>query len=165
MIIRVRTSRDVAACVAVAKEVHDADGYPRFLPGDFESFLVRPDTINAWVAEEDGIVVGQVSLHRSTMREAMACASSYAGVGPENLAVVARLMVAPASRGHRIGESLLETSAEHARGLGYTPMLDVVTSSHHAIELYERCGWTRAGEVRSTLSSGATLDEFVYLCP
>ena len=163
--IRVRTSRDVPACVAVAKEVHDTDGYPRFLPGDFESFLVAPDTMNAWVAVDERSVVGQVSLHRSTTREAMECASAFAGVGPESLAVVARLMVAPASRGLRIGQSLLTTSAEHARELGFTPMLDVVTSSHHAIELYERCGWSRAGEVCSTLSNGATLDEFVYLCP
>jgi len=161
--IRIRTSRDVPACVAIAIKVHDTDGYPHFLPGDFESFLVRPDAMNAWVAEDDGKVVGQVSLHRSTMREAMECASAFAGVGPESLAVVARLMVAPESRGLRIGQSLLTTCTEHARELGLTPMLDVVTSSHHAIELYERCGWTRAGEVRSTLSNGATLDEFVYL--
>ena len=165
MIIRTRDSKDIADCERVARAVHDLDGYPRFLPGDFEFFLVQPDAINAWVAEEQREVVGHVSLHRSTLREAMTCASTFAGVKSDSLAVVARLMVAPGFRGLGIGESLLETCALYARHLGLTPMLDVVTNLNHAIALYERCGWVRVGEVQSVLSTGAILDEFVYLCP
>jgi len=152
-------------CVCLARAVHKVDGYPTFLPDDFETFLVQPNAINAWVAEEDHEVVGHVSLHRSTMRETMTCASTFLGVELDSLAVVARLMVAPGFRGLGIGVALLETSASHARNLGLTPMLDVVKNSRRAIELYERCGWVRIGEVQSRLSTGATLDEFVYVDP
>jgi GNAT superfamily N-acetyltransferase len=165
MDIRVRTPEDVAACVTLATKVREVDNYPKYLPADFESFLVRPDAINAWIAEEDGVVVGHVSLHESTTPEAMECASNFAGVNVECLAAVSRLLVTPESRGLGIGRSLLETSTQHAKQLGLTPMLDVVTGSAHAIELYERCGWIRAGEVRSVFRNGAMLDEFVYLCP
>jgi GNAT superfamily N-acetyltransferase len=165
MKIRVRTEEDLDACVTLATWVREVDNYPKYLTTDFKSFLVRPDAINAWIAEEDGAVVGHVSLHENSSREAMECASNFTGVSVEYLATVARLLVSPECRGHGIGRSLLETSAQHARQLGFTPMLDVVTSSVHAIELYERCGWIRAGEVRSVFRNGVTLDEFVYLCP
>ncbi|NNN00366.1 MAG: GNAT family N-acetyltransferase [Acidimicrobiaceae bacterium] len=163
--IRQRTPDDIGDCARIALATHYSDGYPKFLPEDFESFLVHPDAITAWVAEEGHEVAGHVSLHRSTMPEAMRCASRFADVAEDSLAVIARLMVAPGFRGLGIGESLLLTSATYARQLGLTPMLDVVTSLNHAIELYERCGWIRIGEIESILSTGAILDEFVYLLP
>ena len=44
-------------------------------------------------------------------------------------------------------------------------MLDVATCFSQAIRLYETCGWKGIGEVRTQISDGSTLDEYVYLGP
>ena len=64
-----------------------------------------------------------------------------------------------------MGERLLETASREAVARGLWPVLDVATQLRGAIRLYERCGWSRAGEVTVDLRRGFTLDEFVYLGP
>ena len=94
--------------------------------------------------------------------ELAACSLS---VPPEALGVVARLLGAPEFRRRGVGQLLLETAAGEAVVVGRHPMLDVATHLRPAIELYERCGWRRAGQVSTRFADGAVLDEYVYLAP
>lgn len=171
MVIRNRTDDDVPACVDILRTVHELDGYPVHLPENPESFLVVPDTLGAWVAEDPGDgIVGHVLLRPSAWSAAiMEKASAASGLDVEHLAVVARLLVAPWARRRGVGRALLDAAASGALELGRQPVLDVVQGPGRghaaAIELYERAGWRRAGTVTGTFSNGATVDEAVYIGP
>jgi GNAT superfamily N-acetyltransferase len=150
----------------MAEEVRDHDGYPVHLPaGDYLGFLVSDEALGTWVSEEDGVIIGHVALHRRSSAPVLDLASRALGLPADRLGVVARLMVDPGHRGRGIGRALLETATDASWERGLWPVLDVVADSAGAIALYERCGWTRAGEVTVTFRSGPTLEEAVFLGP
>jgi len=164
--VRSRTDADIAACSELAHDVHVHDGYPPYVPGgDLRVFLVTPQPLHAWVAEEETHVVGHVVLHPHSSAEVMAVAGGALGVAPARLGVVARLLVHPAARGRGRGRTLLATAAAEATARGLWPILDVATRFTGAVGLYESCGWVRAGRVRTRLPDGTDLDEFVYVAP
>jgi len=166
MEIRPRSDTHIDACERLARGVHALDGYPPYLSnGDFHAFLVSPDALGAWVAEKAGVVVGHVALHARSSDSVMAVASDALATTPEHLAVVARLLVDPESRGRGIGRSLLATATRHALDLGRWPILDVVTHFQMAINLYESSGWVRVGEVTLGLPDGTDVEEIVYAAP
>ena len=95
----------------------------------------------------------------------MALAMEVTRLPADGLAVIARLMVAPAVRRTGIGRELLDVGAAEAVALGRVPILDVVTEHVAAVELYERSGWSRAGRIVARFDDGHSLEEFVYLYP
>ncbi|MFE7271855.1 GNAT family N-acetyltransferase [Streptomyces sp. NPDC057623] len=106
------------------------------------SWLARPSLLAAWVADLDGQLVGHVGLSRGTTGDmAAALWSAREGVKPDVTAVVSRLFVDPAARGHGLGAALLEHAVGEARARGLYLVLDVVASDVSAIALYERLGW------------------------
>jgi GNAT superfamily N-acetyltransferase len=165
MLIRPRRGGDIAACVELLREVHELDDYPRYLPGDPETFLIQPDAYACWVAELDGAVTGHVTLAPRTSDAAMKIAADALGRPEESLGVVARLFVSGRARRTGAGRRLLGTAAAEAAARGLWPVLDVTTDAAAAIALYERSGWTRAGTATIRFRSGRTLDEHVYLGP
>jgi GNAT superfamily N-acetyltransferase len=165
MLIRPRRDGDIAACVELLREVHELDGYPRYLPGDPESFLLQADAYGCWVAEVDGALAGHVSLVRRTSDPAMRIASEALGRPEEELGVIARLFVSAAARRSGAGRRLLGTATAEAVARGLWPVLDVVTDAAAAIALYERAGWTRVGTTTVRFRSGHSLDEHIYLGP
>ncbi|WP_037110911.1 GNAT family N-acetyltransferase [Rhodococcoides fascians] len=118
MKVRPRRETDLVECAQMLSEVHRSDGYPDRWPDDPNAWLL-PDA-DGLIAEHDGCIVGHVCL-----------------VDREGTLWVSRLMVRPGARGLGVGAGLLEVA--RARG---TLMLDVIESSAHAIDLYERTGWT-----------------------
>jgi ribosomal protein S18 acetylase RimI-like enzyme len=165
MLIRPRRGEDIAACVELLREVHSLDGYPRYLPGDPESFLLQEDGYGSWVAELEGSVTGHVALAKRTSATAMKIASRALGRPEDELGVVARLFVSGRARRSGAGRRLLGTATTEARARGLYPVLDVTTDAAAAIALYERSGWTRAGTATIRFGDGHTLDEHVYLGP
>ena len=165
MFIRERTDVDLAACEDIAEQVHAIDGYPVYLPGDLRSFIASTAALGAWVAEHDGAIVGHVALHSTSSAPVMTVASEFLGQPPERLGVVARLFVSPTARRLGTGRLLLEAAWQDALARGRWPILDVVTQLEGAIELYETCGWVRAGEVTLALPDGREVREFVYVGP
>jgi GNAT superfamily N-acetyltransferase len=163
--VRRRNEADLDRCVAVAQIVHQLDGYPPYLPTDLRTFLVSSDACGAWVAEGNGEIVGHVALHRRSTPAAMAMASEAVQQPVECLGIVARLLVAPSARGHGVGQALLDEASRAAVDLGLWPVLDVVTHLQAATHLYERCGWTRAGEITVHLGDDYSVNEFVYIGP
>jgi len=165
MVVRPRTDADLDACIAMARAVRELDGYPAFMPTDYRTFLAPPDSYGAWVAEDAGDIVGHVALHQRSLAVLIVMADAALHQPVDRLGVVARLLVDPRARRRGVGHLLLDVASADAVARGLRPVLDVATSFHAAIRLYESCGWTRAGEATVRFDDGASLDEFVYLGP
>jgi GNAT superfamily N-acetyltransferase len=163
--IRERREEDVLALESLARVVHEADGYPIYLPADLQDFLVGSAAHRAWVAEEDGHLLGHVALHHRSWDGVMEFACRSTGLAGDDLAVVARLLVSPAARRRGIGRLLLETASEMARSLELRPILDVAVRYEAAVRLYKDAGWRCLGSVGFPMPDGTTVDEYVYLAP
>lgn len=107
---------------------------PTHPPAGFLTFFTSEDTYVAWVAEDEGCLVGHVALHSRTYEPAMALASKALDRPPERLGVVARLIVSPLDRRQGIGEALLVSARHEASDRGPCPILDVVTRTSSASE-------------------------------
>ncbi|MER6943659.1 GNAT family N-acetyltransferase [Nonomuraea sp. NPDC000554] len=124
-VIRPRTGADLDACVRALAEVQAADRYPVDWPDDPHGWLSPDDLTGAWVAIDDGVVLGHVGL---------------AGTA------VTRLFVTPAARGSGLAAALLDTVLAAAG----TPLtLEVSDEGGAAIAFYERQGWRRVGSARA----------------
>jgi GNAT superfamily N-acetyltransferase len=165
VLIRERIESDLGACEQIAHAVHELDGYPRYLPNDLRSFIASPDAYAGWVAEQEGVVLGQVALHGRGPEAAVALAAKELNRPSDQLGIIARLFVSPQARRQGVGGSLLSVAAEESIAQHLWPILDVVTDHHGAIALYECNGWRRVGEVTSHFKNGFSLDEFVYVGP
>ena len=165
MRIRPKADSDEPACLALLREVHRSDGYPRYLPDDSQRFITPPYESAAWVADDDGQVVGHVGLHHAAVDPTLMAAQRATGLEPDQLAVVARLLVAPRARRAGLGRALLETAATHARSKGQRAVLDVVQDAAAPIALYEATGWTRLEPLKLNFADGTSLDLWVYLGP
>ena len=165
MLIRDRAPEDAPALESIARQTHQLDRYPVYPPDDLQSFIVDPGALGAWVAADDGEVLGHVALHPRSSPEVMDAVASATGLVGERVAVIARLLVAPAARRRGTGRALLERGASEAARLGRRAVLDVVDQHTAAIALYEDCGWTRVGSVEWMLPGDLPLREFLYVSP
>jgi GNAT superfamily N-acetyltransferase len=148
----------------LAEAVRASDGYPPRSPDLFTG----PEVLAAWVAVEDGLVVGHLGLHETGAEAVMALAGKATGRPAERLAVVARLLVAPTSRRRGLGRRLLSHAVNEAHRADRWPVLDVAREFAAAHALYEACGWTRVGGVTFQFHDGDALrdaESFVYLGP
>jgi GNAT superfamily N-acetyltransferase len=140
--IRIRAQGDLPGCVAVLRQVHEASGYPSKWPQDPARWLIPVGLESAWVAQEDGLIVGHVALVRGVRKQSLLQAT---GLTPSELGGISRLFVGLGSQRRGLARELLEAAAGHARKCGLQPVLDVVDDSTPAIALYERAGWKLAG--------------------
>jgi GNAT superfamily N-acetyltransferase len=163
--IRERTEADLERCVELARVVHEADGYPVYLPDDLRSFLAVPDALGAWVAARAGDVIGHIALHQRSSVAVMTVAEAATGWPAARLGVIARLLVAPTARRAGVGRALLDVAVDRAAQLERWSVLDVVTRHESGIKLYEAAGWIRAGQVTVTFGRGEPIDELVFLGP
>ncbi|HEX6916690.1 MAG TPA: GNAT family N-acetyltransferase [Phycicoccus sp.] len=150
VVLRPRSADDVPALVRLLEAPRAATGYPvRWpLPFPVEDFVVRRGEIGAWVAVDGDDVVGHVSL--AEVAAGWEADAWVAGTGrpAAELAAVSVLFVDPAASGRGVGSALLSAAVDHARSLGRTPVLDVVSESHRAVSLYERHGLRVVGRAR-----------------
>jgi GNAT superfamily N-acetyltransferase len=147
MSIRVRRRDDVANCVEVLAAVHAADGYPLLWPADPAAWLTPTNLLRAWVAEDDGRLMGHVALCSAVGDAAAPLWSAASGLPPQRLGVVAKLFVAPSARGRGGGATLLAHACAEAGRRGLRPALEVLAHDKRAIALYERAGWRRVASV------------------
>lgn len=83
----------------------------------------------------------------------------------DQLAVCARLFIAPEARGQRLGEQLMRTAFDYSRAHGLRVVLDVMTKDKAAIRLYERMGMHRIGTARHAYGEGQEIDAVCYVFP
>jgi GNAT superfamily N-acetyltransferase len=165
MLLRERTEADLDACVQLADATHEIDRYPMRRPDDLRQFVVTPDALAAWVAVEEGEIIGHVALRPRSSDAVIALATEALCLPADRLGVVSRLLVSPRHRRHGVGRSLLEVASREAHERGLWPILDVLTYRQEAISLYDKCGWLRAGQVMSRFGDGREVEELVYLGP
>lgn len=165
VLVRIRIDSDLAKCVVIAEQVHLLDGYPVYLPTSLQRFIASPDAFGAWVAEEDGEVLGHVALHRRSSDAVLALAAEALNQPSDRVGVIARLLVAPMARRKGIGRLLLKAATGDCLRRGLYPILDVVTEHVAAIRLYEHEGWIRLGQVTTKLRSGYEIEELVFRGP
>jgi GNAT superfamily N-acetyltransferase len=166
-VVRERTSKDIASCVAGARLVHESDGYPNNFPEDPSAWLQSPRQRAAWVAEaSDGSLVGHVALNVAEGDPAQSVASERTGLPAERLAVVSRLYVWPDARHSGVASALLERAVAAAHAEGTRPVLDVLEKDAGAIAFYERSAWTRTAPIVFTSPrTGERMPAFVFAGP
>jgi GNAT superfamily N-acetyltransferase len=167
MRIRARRDDEIDACVALLADVHAADGYPLHWPADPPHWLAPDRLLAAWVAEDEQTVIGHVALCGAVGDAAAPLWSAASGLPPEQLAVVAKLFVAPRARGHGVGAALLAHAGAEARRRDLRPAIEVLDHDRGAIALYERTGWRRVASLPAPWAS-ASGDQallYYYLAP
>jgi GNAT superfamily N-acetyltransferase len=127
MRIHERTDAHLDTLVEVLWRVH-ADGYPATWPDDPRVWLSPEGLLAAWVAVDEGRVVGHVGI---------------AVAGPGRMPSVTRLFVDPEHRCRGLADDLL-AAAEHGAP-GTHVRLDVTDETPGAWRLYERRGWHLTG--------------------
>jgi GNAT superfamily N-acetyltransferase len=165
MNVRARTVHDLEHCLRLLETVHQADGYPMFWPNDPVKWLSPHGMLGAWVADEDGRVIGHVDLRAAEADSGAAVWSQATGLPPERLAALGGFFVSPNRRRRGIGDALLAAACEAAAAARRHPVLDVVGTSKDAIRFYERRGWWRGhSEPWPPAADGITLIHY-YVAP
>jgi GNAT superfamily N-acetyltransferase len=166
VLIREKAESDAAACLELLLEIHRKDHYPLHITaGQVPAFLGSGPEAAAWVAEEDGRIVGHVALHIPPDYPTLELAGARTGLPPDGLVLLARLFVAPSARRTGLGRTLLRHAAAQARVLGRRAVLDVGQTLASAVALYEAEGWSRVGELHLPLDEETMLDLWVYVSP
>ncbi len=153
MTVRPRTATDLPVLVGILEAQRPTSGYPVRWPLPFpaEEFIARSTELAAWVAVDparEDAVVGHVALTDVAPGWEADGWGAGTGLPASALAAVSVLFVDPAATGRGVGSTLLATAVERARGLGRTPVLDVVSESSRAVALYARHGWQVVGRAR-----------------
>ncbi|GGL09777.1 GNAT family N-acetyltransferase [Streptomyces flaveus] len=126
-------------------KVHAEDGYPVEGVDDPEAWLTPPELLAAWVAVRGERVVGHAALTRPSGEDAVALWLDKSQDSEAQLAVGARLFVAPEARHEGLGERLMKAANTYARERGLRVVLDVMAKDTAAIRLYECLGMQRIG--------------------
>jgi ribosomal protein S18 acetylase RimI-like enzyme len=163
--IRPRRDSDIPEATKALVKVHERDGYPVEGVGEPESWLTPPDLLKAWVAELDGRIVGHVALSHPSGEDAVALWQEQSGASESEVAVLARLFVAPEARRMALGRRLTQAAMEYATEEDLRLVLDVMTKDTSAMRLYEALGWQRIGTSKHAYGEGQQTDAICYVSP
>lgn len=159
-IVRPAEPRDASGLVALAREVGgETEGW-LITNGTWRSPLEERRYLRALrrfrdaavlVAEDDGVIVGRLSVSR----DPHPASSHVADLG---------LMVARSHRRQGIGRALMQAAEEWARETGISKLeLHVFTHNRPAIALYESLGYAREGVRRGHYRRGGALVDAVLM--
>jgi len=163
--LRTRNESDLDACTELIRLIHERDGWPPHWPEDLRRFITPPEELAAWVAEDRASLSGHIALHSSGSVAMMEAACRATALLSSQLAVIARLFVAPSARRTGVGRALLATAAADAHDRNCVPVLEVTPALESAVNLYESCGWTRVDQVQARFGDGSSLPVYVYVGP
>lgn len=146
--IRPTIPAELDALAHVLVDVYEADGYPVEGVDDPKSWLELPNPIGQWTALRNGSPIGHVAVLRPSPTDgAPALLEEQQGVNLVDIAVVARLFVAPNARGGGVGNELLGKAERAAHLHGYRLVLDVLDKDRAAIAMYKARGWAALGAI------------------
>lgn len=165
IVVRPITDADVPAAAAALVEVHATDGYPVEGVEQPEAWIRRPGVLSAWVAEDEGKIVGHVAVMRPEGEGAVSLWRNKSGEDEERIGVLARLFVVREARKHSAGERLMRAAMDYAELNSLRLVLDVMTKDTSAIRLYERLGWRHIGEVAHHFGAGQQIPAACYVWP
>jgi ribosomal protein S18 acetylase RimI-like enzyme len=166
VVVRPRRDGDLAALAGVLVEVHALDGYPVEGVGDPGAWLRSDRELGAWVAELDGTPVGHVALTEPGPGDTAADLwARQENSRADAVAVLGRLFVSPAARGHHLGAKLATAATDHAHRLGRRAVLDVMVKDVAAIHVYEALGWRPLGRFDHHFGEGRSEPAVGYVSP
>ena len=140
--IRRRKDNQVAACARLLGLVSSENGYPHPRPTSRRGWLAGDDVLDAWVAEQHGLIQGHVAITRlDGNRETAMRWREATGRPASELAGISRIFVRSSARGRGIGTALLEIAVEEARARGLIPVAQLVSTSRRGVPLLDRAGW------------------------
>jgi len=147
---RPRKAADLPALVALLAAQQSRSYYPFRWPLPFpaEQFVARESEEQSWVAEVDGVPVGQVAL--TTVGDDALGRIWAAATGREasTMGCISAFFVDESRRGVGIGGGLLDLAVARLREQGRLPVLDVVQRHGSAVAIYRHRGWRVVGEAR-----------------
>ena len=177
----------MARLIELLWESHANDDYPRYWPADAARFVISPGETGAWVAEQDGMVVGHVALHKASGDPTYEIAHRVTAIASAwtqctfsvrqpypwyrtvfSIAAEAMTMVAAGfayvSLGGAAGPLDFNTLPKPLVGAIATYFFANTALVAGAIALYEAAGWTRLDGFRLEVRQGS-LNLWVYLGP
>ena len=173
--IRPRRDADLPQLGRLLLEQQPASGYPHRTPltGTAEAFIRRPGQRAAWVAEEDGRLLGHVAISvpadPATLPEGdagLVRAWMCAHERPHDaLGEVVLLFTSLAAAGTGVGRRLLATAVAALDEGGLAPCLDVHAHGAGALRLYRRTGWQEVGRARPSWLEADSPDVVVMVLP
>lgn len=162
--IRVRKDQDIDACAAVLATVHKLDGYPVEGLDDLQSWLLSGNTLQAWVAEHNGQIVGHAVVNKPGEGDEMAAAGREKHPS-ETFAILARFFVGPTARNRGVARQLVEAAVEWSRENGLRLVLEVLVKDQAAMRLYERLGWIQIRRTQFHFGDNQQMQSFYYVAP
>ncbi len=162
--VRPRSEEDLPGCVLALRAVHASDGYPTWWPEDPGAWLSPREHAVAWIAEDEGAVLGHICVVRGVDDPMVA---TLAGINTDRLVSVSRLFVSPAARGLGLGAALLGAAASWSWVHDSRLKLDVIDDGAPAVRLYERLGWRLVDRRQAdwVTPEGDPLTVRIYLSP
>ncbi len=161
MLVRPRRADDLDQCVALLRAVHLSSGYPVHWPQQPKCWLTVGDSCAAWVAEQDGVIVGHVALQLLVAEDAAPGWLAATGLDAAGLGELSRFFVGPEARNQGVGSALLRCVSERADARHLQLVLEVVESDRVAIAMYERRGWRKVAATRMREAGGPRVWQFV----
>ena len=153
--IRMRRHRDLPTVTRLLRRAFFEGQFPGVRPSDPRAWLEGDDVIGAWVAHEQGEIVGHVAITRVGVDARSARRwQEVTGHRPAELAAVSQLFVRPRFRGQGIAATLVDVAVADIRGRGLVPVFEVVTADRVAPSYARDHGWRlRASDVRPERST------------
>lgn len=153
--IRPTLTADLDVLARILAQVHELDGYPVEGVDDPRAWLELPHSIGQWTALLDGKPVGHAALLRPQPSDgAPLILAKRDGLSLGQMAVLAKLFVAPLARGHSVANRLMDVAEDEARSAEIRLALDVMAKDRSAISLYQRRGWCPIGSSQHLYGAG-----------
>lgn len=166
MIVRTRQDRDVPALAEVLVRVYERDGYPVEGVADPVTWLYPERLLEAWTALIEDQPVGHIAVTEASETDDVTRAwRKFSGSTRHDLAIPVRLFVDPPHRNKGAGELLMAATAKFATLHRYSVAFDVMAKDQQAIQMYERAGCRRIGEITHEHSGGHREPAYVYVAP
>ena len=161
-----RHDEDIPALADVLVRVHIVDGYPVEGVADPRAWLTHPHELRCWTAKVDGESIGQITLTAATDDDdAARLWREQTGGDVADLTIPVRVFVDTDHRGQGAAQLLMSAALASARSLGRAVAFDVMTKDRAAIQLYERLGARKLGEITHDHSDGLTEPAIAYVVP
>ncbi|KAH9825828.1 acyltransferase like protein [Teratosphaeria destructans] len=163
-IIRQRTERDLEGCVEVLKRVHATSGYPVNGTDHAAAFLDYASLRQSWVAEENGQVVGHVSVATPAGDDISAVLwhELYPG---EPAATLERLFVHPDVQGKGIARQLMLAATSWGQQSDTRLLLFALVKDQGAIGMYRKLGWVEYGTREFHWGDGESMAAICFASP
>lgn len=162
--IRPRTESDLDGCTEALRAVYLKDGYPVQGTDDAKTFLTLNATKQAWVAEQDGQILGHVAVSVAT-EEDLSVRLWLAQHPDAPVAVLERLFVHPEKRGDGVASKLITAATDWAREQQVRLVLFALAKDQGAMRLYKRLDWSEFGKTKYQWNGNQHMEAVCFVSP